>query len=158
MSLRASLFAAMYDRMSRKSEEAGVSDMRDDLLAEAGGHILEIGGGTGANLSHYGAKVESLVVTEPDDAMLRRLQDKAREQAPLAKVVQAPAENLPFEDASFDIVVSTLVLCGVDDQERSLRSVGGTSNNPPSCSTRGVCATGTETDRLTTGMWFSLRR
>ena len=95
-----------------------MSDMRDDLLAEAGGHILEIGGGTGANLSHYGAKVESLVVTEPDDAMLRRLQDKAREQAPLAKVVQAPAENLPFEDASFDIVVSTLVLCGVDDQER----------------------------------------
>jgi len=123
MSLRASLFAAMYDRMSRKSEEAGVSDMRDDLLADAGGHILEIGGGTGANLSHYGAKVESLVVTEPDDAMLRRLQDKAREQAPLANVVQAPAENLPFEDASFDIVVSTLVLCGVDDQERSLREV-----------------------------------
>jgi len=55
-------------------------------------------------------------------AMLRRLQDKAREQGTPAEVVQAPAEDLPFEDASFDTVVSTLVLCGVD-QERSLGEV-----------------------------------
>jgi ubiquinone/menaquinone biosynthesis C-methylase UbiE len=37
-------------------------------------------------------------------------------------VVEAPAEDLPFEDASFDTVVSTLVLCGVD-QERSLGEI-----------------------------------
>jgi SAM-dependent methyltransferase len=53
--------------------------------------------------------------------MLRRLQQKVREQAPLAKVLRAPAEDLPFEDGTFDTVVSTLVLCGVDDQERALR-------------------------------------
>ena len=53
--------------------------------------------------------------------MLRRLQRKAGEQSPLAKVLQAPAEDLPFEDDSFDVVVSTLVLCGVEDQPRALR-------------------------------------
>ena len=53
--------------------------------------------------------------------MLRRLQRKAREQAPLAKVLRAPAEDLPFEDGTFDTVVSTLVLCGVDDQARAVR-------------------------------------
>ena len=53
--------------------------------------------------------------------MLRRLQRKAREEAPLAKLLRAPAEDLPFEDDSFDTVVSTLVLCGVDDQARALR-------------------------------------
>jgi ubiquinone/menaquinone biosynthesis C-methylase UbiE len=42
-----------------------------------------------------------------------------REQAPQAEFVQAPAEDLPFGDASFDTVVSTLVLCGVD-VDRSL--------------------------------------
>jgi ubiquinone/menaquinone biosynthesis C-methylase UbiE len=121
MSLRKSLFAAMYDRMSRKSEEAGLRAMRHGLLAEAGGRVLEIGGGTGANLPHYGEAVESLVLTEPEPAMLRRLQRKTSEGASNATVVQAPAEALPFEDDSFDTVVSTLVLCGVEDQVRSLQ-------------------------------------
>ena len=123
MSLRKNLFAAMYDPMSRKSEAAGLAEMRHRLLANARGSILEIGGGTGANFLHYDGEVESLVVTEPDTAMLKRLQRKAREQSPLAKVLRAPAEDLPFEDDSFDTVVSTLVLCGVDDQARSLREI-----------------------------------
>jgi ubiquinone/menaquinone biosynthesis C-methylase UbiE len=121
MSIRGSFFALTYDRMSRKSEEAGLRAMRQDLLAGAGGRVLEIGGGTGANLPFYGADVESLVVTEPEAPMLRRLQQKAHEQAPQAQVVQAPAEALPLEDASFDAVVSTLVLCGVEDQAQALR-------------------------------------
>jgi len=123
MSLRKKIFAAIYDPMSRASEEAGMREMRDGLLAEAGGSVLEIGAGTGANLAHYHDKVESLVCTEPEPAMLRRLQRKASEEASLAKILQAPAEDLPFEDDSFDTVVSTLVLCGVDDQARSLREI-----------------------------------
>ena len=121
MSLRKKFFAATYDRMSRKSEDAGLRDMRHGLLAGAGGSVLEIGGGTGANLAHYNGRIESLVITEPESAMLRRLQSKARDQAPLAKILRAPAEDIPFEDDTFDTVVSTLVLCGVDDQARSLR-------------------------------------
>ena len=94
--------------------------MRKSLLAEAHGRVLEIGGGTGANLPHYNG-IDSLVITEPEPPMLRRLERKAREHEPLAKVLRAPAEDLPFEDATFDTVVSTLVLCGVDDQPRALR-------------------------------------
>lgn len=97
--------------------------MRHRLLADARGSVLEIGGGTGANLAQYGSAIETLVVTEPEPAMLRRLRAKAEERAPLATIVQAPAEELPFADDSFDTVVSTLVLCGVDDQSRSLREI-----------------------------------
>jgi ubiquinone/menaquinone biosynthesis C-methylase UbiE len=122
MSLRKNIFAAIYDPMSRKSEDAGLRALRRGLLAEAGGSVLEIGAGTGANHAHYNG-VESLVFTEPEPAMLRRLQKKARDEAPLAKILRAPAEDLPFEDDSFDTVVSTLVLCGVDDQARSLREI-----------------------------------
>ena len=121
MSLRSSLFAAMYDRMSRSSEEAGVGEMRQRLLGDVSGDILELGAGTGMNLSHYDEALASLVLTEPEPAMLRRLQPKALKQAPNAKVVQASAEDLPFEDSSFDAVVSTLVLCGVEDQARALQ-------------------------------------
>ena len=121
MSLRWTILAVGYDRMSHKSEEAGLGAMRKNLVADAEGRVLEIGGGTGANLPYYDG-LDSLVVTEPEPAMLRRLQDRARERAPQAEVVQAPAEDLPFDDASFDTVVSTLVLCGAD-QQRSLGEV-----------------------------------
>ena len=95
--------------------------LREGLLAGASGRVLEIGAGTGANLPLYGGALEVLVMTEPEAAMLRRLQRKASEQAARAEVVQAPAEALPFDDEWFDTVVSTLVLCGVDDQSQALR-------------------------------------
>ncbi len=55
--------------------------------------------------------------------MLRRLERAAREHRPDAKILRAPAEDLPFDDHSFDVAVSTLVLCGVDDQPRALREL-----------------------------------
>ena len=122
MSLRWTIWAPLYDRTSRGSEEAGLRALRQGLVADATGRVLEIGAGTGANLPHYAGGIESLVLTEPQPPMLRRLQGKVREQAPPAEVLQAPSEDLPFDDASFDTVVSTLVLCGVD-QERSLGEV-----------------------------------
>jgi ubiquinone/menaquinone biosynthesis C-methylase UbiE len=106
-----------------KVEKAGLRALRQGLLAAVGGHVLEIGGGTGANLSFYGPEVESLTITEPETPMVRRLDRRARERAPLAKVLRAPAEDLPFEDGSFDVAVSTLVLCGVSDQPRALRQL-----------------------------------
>jgi ubiquinone/menaquinone biosynthesis C-methylase UbiE len=123
MGLRSRFFASTYDRFSKGTEEGGLAEMRRNLIAGASGDVLEIGGGTGANLSYYGAGVESVTVTEPEPPMLKRLERKAREQNSQATVLRAPAEDLPFEDASFDTVVSTLVLCGVDDQPRAVREL-----------------------------------
>jgi ubiquinone/menaquinone biosynthesis C-methylase UbiE len=123
MGLRSRFFAFTYDRFSKGSEEAGLAEMRRNVIAGASGDVLEIGGGTGANLSYYGAGVESVTVTEPEPPMLRLLERKAREQNSQAIVMRASAEDLPFEDASFDTVVSTLVLCGVDDQPRVMQEL-----------------------------------
>jgi ubiquinone/menaquinone biosynthesis C-methylase UbiE len=123
MGLRKRFFALTYDRMSAKMEEAGLADLRRRLLAEADGRVVEIGGGTGANLPYYGGDVVSLTITEPEPPMLRRLERRVRENAPHARVLRAPAEDLPFDDDSFDTAVSTLVLCGVDDQQRALREL-----------------------------------
>jgi ubiquinone/menaquinone biosynthesis C-methylase UbiE len=117
------LFAVTYDRQMAKVEKAGLGAFREGLLRGASGRVLEIGGGTGANLPFYGPAVESLTITEPESPMLHRLERKVGEQAPLTKVLRASAEDLPFEDASFDVAVSTLVLCGVDDQPRALREL-----------------------------------
>ena len=123
MSFRDSLFALTYDRQLARAEEAGLRAMRKRLLAGAAGQVLEIGAGTGANLPCYGPDVESLTVTEPLVPMVRRLERHVREHGAAAKVLRAPAEDLPFDDGAFDVAVSTLVLCGVDDQPRALREL-----------------------------------
>jgi SAM-dependent methyltransferase len=121
--IRRTLFAAMYDPFMRKSEEAGLGALRHELLAQTRGAALEIGGGTGANLAYYPASAISLTITEPDPSMFKRLERHAKVAQPDTLVLRAPAEDLPFDDDSFDTVVSTLVLCGVDDQPRALREV-----------------------------------
>jgi ubiquinone/menaquinone biosynthesis C-methylase UbiE len=123
MSLRKRLFAAIYDGQMRRSERAGLTDMRKALVSQAEGTVLEIGAGTGGNLDHYRPAATSLTLTEPDVYMLKRLERRARATAPSALVLRAPAEDLPFEDGIFDTVVSTLVLCGVDDQPRAVREI-----------------------------------
>src|SRR4051812_14341129 len=123
MGLRRRFFALTYDRQLAKVERAGLQALRRQLLADARGRVLEVGGGTGANLPFYGTGVASLTITEPEPPMLRRLERRVREQAPQTTVLRAPAEDLPFDDDAFDVAVSTLVLCGVGDQSRALREL-----------------------------------
>jgi ubiquinone/menaquinone biosynthesis C-methylase UbiE len=123
VSIRAKFFAATYDRQMKKVERAGLTALRQGLLAQSAGKVLEVGGGTGLNLAHYPPAVTSLTITEPEIPMLKRLERKVRAQAPSTVVLRAPAEDLPFDDDTFDVVVSTLVLCGVDDQPRAVREI-----------------------------------
>jgi ubiquinone/menaquinone biosynthesis C-methylase UbiE len=120
MSLWGTIFAAGYDRIMAGPEKATLRAHRQALVSQAAGRVLEIGGGTGANLSFYGERVEALTVAEPEEPMARRLERHVRERSVDANVVHAPAEELPFEDDSFDVAVSTLVLCTVKDQQRAL--------------------------------------
>src|SRR5437016_4709439 len=120
MSIGEAVFARLYDRMTAGAEKAGLRAHRQALLADVRGRVLEIGGGTGANVPFYGPGVESLTIPEPAEAMARRLERRLADSPLAAEVVRATAEQLPFADASFDAVVSTLVLCTVEDQQRAL--------------------------------------
>jgi SAM-dependent methyltransferase len=116
-------FAAIYDKQSRSMERGFMAEMRRQLLGDLKGDILEIGVGTGANFEHYspGARVTAL---EPDPFMLRRAEAKLATLGRTNITLQLlPAERLPFDDASFDTVISTLVLCTVDDVPRALAEI-----------------------------------
>jgi ubiquinone/menaquinone biosynthesis C-methylase UbiE len=114
------LFAAMYDRGLKATEEAGLGEMRRQLLAGARGRVVEIGAGTGVNLDLYPEAVEDLALVEPDPHMAKQLRPKLARSRRAATLVEAPAEALPFEDASFDTAVATLVLCTVPDPAAAL--------------------------------------
>ncbi len=117
------LFAAAYGCLEAQAERAGMGERRRRLLASAHGRVLEVGGGTGANLAHYPPAVHEVVVLEPDAAMRRRLQRRLG-TAPVAVTVQASSlEDAVLAEESFDTVVCTLVLCTVADPPAALERV-----------------------------------
>jgi len=113
-------FTALYDWMLKSTEEEGLRDMRRETLSSASGRTIDLGAGTGANLGLYPDSVTELVLAEPDPHMLRKLRPKAEEAGVKAEIVQAGAEDVPFEDSSFDTAVFTLVLCTVPDPAAAL--------------------------------------
>lgn len=115
-------YAAAYDIVNWWAEARLFARYRPWIAGEASGRVLEIGAGTGANFPYYRAAA-LLVATEPDPFMLRRARARARRLGRMVRFCQCPAEALPFADASFDAVVSTLVLCTVADPARALAEV-----------------------------------
>jgi SAM-dependent methyltransferase len=118
-------FSAAYDRGFKGAEDAGLREMRGELLAQSRGRVLELGAGTGLNLGHYPEEIESLTMVEPDPHMIKQLREKLARSGTSAEisVVEAPGEDLPFADASFDTVAVTLVLCTVPDAEATLAEI-----------------------------------
>lgn len=110
------VFAWVYDPFLAAAERQGLAKQRARLVSGLVGRVLEIGAGTGLNVPHYTARAE-VTYTEPDRHMAARLRRRGVE------VVEAGAESLPFPDATFDAVVSTLVLCTVPDVPASLAEV-----------------------------------
>jgi SAM-dependent methyltransferase len=113
------VFAAMYDRVLRPSEEHGLADIRRRTLAGLSGTVLEIGAGTGLNLGKYPDEVDTLIACEPTPEMAEHLRARADEFDHDLDIRDAVAEALPFPDDSVDHAVSTLVLCTVDDLDQS---------------------------------------
>lgn len=115
------MWGRLYDAVLRPAETFGLSHLRHELLAFAKGRTLEIGVGTGLNLSHY-PPVTELIGIDPDPHMLTR----ARERASASERVsleEGDAQNLPFGDEEFDTVVATLVFCTVPDPQKAMNEV-----------------------------------
>ncbi|KAL3032833.1 hypothetical protein AAZX31_02G103900 [Glycine max] len=96
-------------------------------LKGKGLRILEIGIGTGPNLSYYasGSGVE-VVGIDPNPKMEKYARSSAASAGlPTSnfEFIQAVGEAIPLSDASVDAVVGTLVLCSVKDVDMTLKEV-----------------------------------
>jgi ubiquinone/menaquinone biosynthesis C-methylase UbiE len=117
------VFAAIYDRITRRGEQRTMARQRRELVANARGRTLEIGAGTGANIPYYPDAVEELILGEPFEPMRRQLERKLTTSGKSASTLDASAEAIPLEEESVDTVVSTLVLCTVDFPDVALAEI-----------------------------------
>lgn len=96
---------------------------RERTLASARGRILEIGFGTGRNLTHYPPTVRRIEAIDPDLDLDRLSLPRIAQAAIEVDFHHLNAEHLPFEDARFDTVVSTFTLCSIPDVVHALGEV-----------------------------------
>lgn len=89
--------------------------LRQRVVAQAHGRVIEIGLGSGLNLPYYGREVKGLYGVEPSEHLLSIARQTAAFMPFPVTLLQQTAEHLPLEDASFDTAVVTWSLCSIPD-------------------------------------------
>jgi len=113
------LFARFAAFVAARENDEEV-DLRKETLAGLTGRVLEIGSGSGPNFAHYPETVTELISVEPEPHLRAKAEEEARRTGRPIRVVDAVADELPFEDESFDAAVAVLVLCSVPSQAAAL--------------------------------------
>ena len=103
-----------YDKKLEKKEEKFLGEWRKNLLNGLSGKILEIGIGTGRNLEYY-SKDADVTGIDFSYEMLAKAKEKQKMLNRQFKLIQMDAQDLRFEDKTFDYAICTLFLCSAPD-------------------------------------------
>lgn len=115
-------FADRYDRQIRPIEVVLLEDGRSWACSQVHGRTLEVGIGTGRNLSEYPVGVE-LTGVDISPRMLDIARRRAAELGRRVELRQGDATNLEWPRETFDSVVVTLTLCSVPDDGAAVREM-----------------------------------
>ena len=97
---------------------------RQRALASAHGHALEIGFGTGLNLPHYPPSVSMLTAIEPERMLEDRVARRMEQAHMPVELKQLDASgHLPFDDDTFDTVITTWTLCSIEKVAPALAEI-----------------------------------
>ncbi|MBD2579815.1 class I SAM-dependent methyltransferase [Oscillatoria sp. FACHB-1406] len=119
----------LYDRfifprlLDLSMSSSALARYRQTVLEEVEGKVLEVGFGTGLNLSYYPKTIQKIVAVDPNLTM-KQLAQKRIDRSPIqVEFCQLSGESLPMEDNCFDSVVCTWTLCSIPQVEVALREI-----------------------------------
>lgn len=96
---------------------------RQAVLAHVQGEVLEIGFGTGLNLSYYPERIQKLVTVDANPGMNQLAQKRIQQARIQVDNRVLNGESLPMPDQTFDSVVSTWTLCSIARVEQALQEI-----------------------------------
>ncbi len=115
--------ADLYDLFEGPIELLAFKRLRKWLWSEVhGARVLEVGVGTGKNLSYHPHGGHSVAI-DLSSRMLRWAASRARQLGHEVDLVLADAQHLPFRDSAFDSAAATFVFCSVPDPVAGLGEV-----------------------------------
>ena len=122
--------SGLYDKyilprlIDRVCGQRPIGKQREKVVGRARGTVLEIGIAGGLNLGYYNAEdTDRVVGIDPSNALFDTAQQRADERAIPLETIKASAENMPFENTSFDSVVLTFTLCTIPSVESALAEI-----------------------------------
>jgi ubiquinone/menaquinone biosynthesis C-methylase UbiE len=97
-----------------------MTNLRSRYVSQAAGKVLEIGIGSGLNLSHYGCAVESITGVDPAEALTQKARQRADRIRADVAVIGVSGESIPVRSETFDTVVCTWTLCSIPDPQAAI--------------------------------------
>ena len=98
--------------------------LREALVGEASGRVLEVGAGSGLNLPLYRRDLEEVIAVEPSHELLQMARRHAAWTHFPVRFYEGRAERLPIDSGSIDSAVMTWTLCSVGDPAAVLGEIG----------------------------------
>lgn len=97
---------------------------REKIVPMAKGRVLEIGIGSGLNLPYLDAsRIDSLVGIDPSEELIGIAEQRINDSMPKIEFIVSKAEQMSFNDNTFDTVLMTYTMCTVDDASRVLDEI-----------------------------------
>ncbi len=115
-------FSRVYDIAMKPLEQTKFKKVRKKHVGEATGRVLEIGSGTGVNFPYYknATRVDAI---EPNPLMRKQSFKHIKTSDIKIQSYLVKAEQLPFDDNTFDTVVATLVFCTISDPKQAFKEI-----------------------------------
>lgn len=104
-------------------------EQRRDVIASAGGRVLEIGVGVGSNFEYYTDSVTEVIGIEISSTMLNKSRARLMELQKMGTlptscaVIEASATALEFGDNEFDTVITFLVFCSIPKPKLAAKEI-----------------------------------
>lgn len=112
----------IYDIFEQPMEIMSLKKWRVEVTKELNGKILEVGVGTGKNIPYYPDGMD-ITAIDFSKMMLSKAKEKAELLNKNVELIQMDAQDMNFNDNTFDCVFTTCVFCSVPDPIKGLKEI-----------------------------------